>query len=330
MTNHKFNLPNFDDAEDLLNDLFEAVRSKESELAGGEIQELKRGATAIQRLKETTVKFGNPRSRLIPLTAKGFEAKGIELNYEIKQLMKQFDFYSMVVSIDPKPQSSVLISKLECQLDFSPQGKEEVIVHRIIPNSKWQTVLKTGVNLNLGLDANLEVGFGVDVSEFTKIVNLPDYDKLKANIGTNNELKTFIVLDSLNYRLGKFNLFAQGEDNSRCYWRLEKPEIQDKSTVKFDIIFKVPKGWESVDLIGNVWIEPSIDWLNGELIDVMSTLPDHLKNLFGSKDKAAKSFAVGVKEEWIGEKQIILPKRLSEKSHLLHPSPLNPPKLGDF
>ncbi|MDY7003823.1 MAG: hypothetical protein SWX82_07630 [Cyanobacteriota bacterium] len=294
MTNHKLNLPNFDEAEDLLNDLFEAVKSKESELAGGEIQELKRGATAIQRLKETTVKFGNPSSRLIPLTVEGFEAKGVELNYEIKQLMKQFDFYSMVASIDPKTQPSVLISKLECQLDFGLQGKEEVIVHRIIPDSKWQTVLKTGVNLNLGLDANLEVGFGVDISEFTKIVNLPDYDKLKANIKTQNELKTFIVLDSLNYKLGKFNLFAQGEDNSQCYWRLENPEIQDKSTVKFDIIFKVPKGLESVDLIGNVWIEPSIDWLNGELNDVISTLPSHLKNLFGSKDKAAKSFAVGV------------------------------------
>ncbi len=308
MTNHKFNPPNFEKAEDLLNDLFEEVKSKESELAGGEAQELKRGATAIQRLKETTVKFGNPRSKLIPLTEKGFEAKEVELNYEIKELMKQFDFYSMVVSIDVRPQPSVLISKLECQLDFGPQGKDEPIVHRIIPDSKWQTVLKTGVNLNLGLDANLEVGVGVDVSELTKIANLPDYDKLKANIETKDELKAFIVLDSLNYKFGKFNLLAQGEDNSQCYWRIEEPEIQDKSTVEFDIIFKVPKTWEYIDLICNAWIEPSIDWLNGELIHVMTALSSRFKNVFGSQEKAAKSYAVGTKEERIGEKQIILPK----------------------
>ncbi len=298
MTNHKFNPPNFEKAEDLLNDLFKEVKSKESELAGGEAQELKRGATAIQRLKETTVTFGNPRGRLIPLTAKGFEAKGVELNYEIKHLMKQFDFYSMVVSIALRPQPSVLISKLECQLDFGPQGKDEPIVHRIIPDSKWQTVLRTGVNLNFGLDANLDVGVGVDVSELTKIANLPDYDKLKANV------KAFIVLDSLNYKFGKFNLLAQGEDNSQCYWRIESPEIQDKSTVEFDIIFKVIKGWESIDLIGNVWIEPSIDWFNGELAHVIKALPGHLKNVFGSKKKAANSFAVGIKEEW----KISLPK----------------------
>ena len=67
MTNHKFNLPNFEKAKDLLNDLFDKVKSKESELAGGEVQELGRGATAVQILKETTVTFGDPRSRLIPL-----------------------------------------------------------------------------------------------------------------------------------------------------------------------------------------------------------------------------------------------------------------------
>jgi hypothetical protein len=304
MTNQKFNSPNLDDAEDLLNDLFEEVKSKESELAGGETQELRRGATAVQRLKETTVTFGNPRSKLIPLTVEGFKAKGVELNYEIQQLMNQYDFYSMVVSIDPKPQPNVLISSLECHLDFGAKANEQPIVYRIIPDSKLRTLVNAGVSLNLGLDANLDVGVGVDASELIKIANLPDYDRLKAIVGTKDELKAFIVLDGLNYKFGKFNLFAQGEDNSECYWRIEKPEIQDKSTVKFDIIFQVPKGWNSIDLIGKVWIEPSIDWLNGELSEVLQDLPAYLKDIFGSEEKAAKRFAVGKKEIW----NIKLPK----------------------
>lgn len=298
MTNKKFNSPNLDDAEDLLNDLFEEVKSKESELAGGETQELRRGATAVQRLPETTVTFGNPHSKLIPLTVEGFKAKGVELNYEIQQLMNQYDFYSMVVSIDPKPQPNVLISSLECHLDFSSKANERPIVYRIIPDSKWQTLVNAGVSLNLGLDANLDVGVGVDASELIEIANLPDYERFKANVGTKDELKAFIVLEGLNYKLGEFNLFAQGEDNSECYWRIEKPEIEDKSTVKFDIIFQVPQGWDSIDLIGKVWIEPSIDWLNGELTEVLQDLPAHLRSVFGSESKAAKSFAVGKKLEW--------------------------------
>ena len=140
MTNQDFNSPDFDKAKDLLNKLFQEVKGKESELAGGDAQDLQRGATAIQRLQETKVIFGDPRSRLIPLTVEGFTAQGIELDYEIEQLMKQYDFYSMVVSIEPQPKSNVLISKLECQLNFSAQDNQNPIVHRIIPDSKWQSL----------------------------------------------------------------------------------------------------------------------------------------------------------------------------------------------
>ena len=304
MANQKFNSPNLDDAEDLLNDLFEEVKSKESELAGGEAQKITRGTTAVQRLKETTVTFGDPRSRLIPLTIEGFKEKGVTLDYEIQQLMNQYDFYSMVVTVNPRPQPSVLISRLVCQLDFSSKKKSKPIVHRIIPNSKWQTVVNTGVSLKMGLDANLDVAVGVDASEVAKIANLPDYDRFKASIGTQDELKAFIVLEGLKYNLGNFIIFAQGEDNSQCYWRIEKPEIQERSTVKFNIVFKVPKKSKSIDLIGKVWIEPSIDWLNGELSKVLQDLPSYLKDIFRSKKKAAESFAVGKKETW----NIQLPK----------------------
>jgi len=40
---------------------------------------------------------------------------------------------------------------------------------------------------------------------------------------------------------------------------------------------------------------------------VIQALPSYLKNVFGSKDKAAKSFAVGNKEEWIN---LILPQAI--------------------
>jgi hypothetical protein len=256
------------------------------------------------------VTFGDPESRLIRLTEDSFKEG---LNDEIQQLMKRFDFYSLVISVDPKPQPNVVISKLECQLDFRPQGDPQPnapqpIVHSIIPNSKWQTLVNAGITLNMGLDANLDVGVGVDASEFTKIANLPDYDKFKANVSTKDEFKGFIALHGLNYKLGKFNIFAQGEDNSQCYWRIEKVEIQGQSTVKFGIILKVPQGWESVDLIGNVWIEPNIDWWTGEFTNVIKNgvlqLTDNLKNLFGSKKKAAESFAVGTKTTW----KLTLPK----------------------
>ena len=130
----------------------------------------------------------------------------------------------------------------------------------------------------------MDVGVEVDSSELIKIANCPDSDKSKVYVRAKNEFNTFIVLDSLNYRFGKFNISAHGENNSWCDWQLEEPEIQDKSTVEFSIIFKVPKGWEFIDLIGHAWIEPKIDWLNGQLTNIISSLPGYLKNLFGSNE----------------------------------------------
>lgn len=305
MTNQKFNSPNFDDTEDLLNQLFQEVKSQESHLSGGTEEELTQGAIAVKRLRETKVTFTNPDARLIPLTVEGFKAKNVELDYEIQELMKRFDFYSMVISVNPQLQPSVLVSSLKCNLKFGEKEQKSPLIHQIIPDSKWQSLVNAGVNLNLGLDANLDIGVGIDASELTKIVNLPDYDKLKASVGTNDEFKAFITLDGLNYKCGKFSLVAQGVDDSQCRWEMQKPEIQEQSTIRFNIIFKVPQGWESIDLIGEVWIEPSIDWLTGELSHVIQAIPPHLKNIFGNKEKAAQKFAVGKKETW---NNIKLPK----------------------
>ena len=302
MTNQKFNSPDFDDTKDLLNDLFADVKRQESFLSGGIEEELTQGAIAIQRLQQTKVTFTNPDSRLIPLTVEGFKAKNVELDYEIQELMKRFDFYSMVISVNPQLQPSVLISSLKCKLKFGEKEQKSPLIHQIIPDSKWQNLVNAGVNLNLGLDANLDIGVGIDAAE---LANLPDYDKLKASVGTKNEFKGFITLDGLNYKCGKFILVAQGVDDSQCDWEMQKPEIQEQSTIRFNIIFKVPKGWESIDLIGEVWIEPSIDWLHGELIYVIDSISPHLTNIFGNKEKAAQKFAVGKKETW---NNIKLPK----------------------
>ncbi|MDD1433451.1 hypothetical protein MEO42_20565, partial [Dolichospermum sp. ST_sed6] len=68
MTDQKFNSPDFDDTEDLLNELFQEVKSQESHLSGGIEEELTQGAIAVQRLQQTKVTFTNPDARLIPLT----------------------------------------------------------------------------------------------------------------------------------------------------------------------------------------------------------------------------------------------------------------------
>ncbi|NES87359.1 MAG: hypothetical protein F6K10_41940, partial [Moorea sp. SIO2B7] len=109
----------------------------------------------------------------------------------------------------------------------------------------------------------------------------------------------FIVIPEYAYEAGHFEIISQGEGNSRCYWRIEEPEIQKILTVQFAIVFKVPKEIKSINLRGIAWGEPDMNWLTADIRDVFSDLADRLKTLIRNKNKAAIKFSRSEVKEWI-------------------------------
>jgi hypothetical protein len=74
--------------------------------------------------------------------------------------------------------------------------------------------------------------------------------------------------------------------------------------VKFGIVFKVPKGTESITLQGTVWAEPDLNWLTADIRDVFANLSENLKQLLKQKNDAASHFSRGDAEKW----ELNLPK----------------------
>ncbi len=291
-----------------VNRLFDAVKLLESTLSGGEEEDLRRGATTIKRLKETKVFFGNPYGELILLTEEGLREKGVDLSYDIKQLMNRYDFYSMMMNVDIKPQSGVQISKLELELNFYPKGQYEPIIHKIFPETKWEKMLGAKMGMNLGLNADLDFEVGVDEKKLADVIK--ENSNLKANVSSKNSLKFEISTNDFNYKHGRFNRLATGENQSQCYWRFEEPEIKDQSSLEFFLIFKVPKGKKQIDLIGEVWVEPDINWLCANIGNLIENLPSSLKGWFANRKNLTKKFAVGKREIW---NNLTLPKEKEKK-----------------
>jgi hypothetical protein len=289
------NPPNPEDADKLLTELFTEVQNLQATRSGGET--LTPEAAAINNLLQTKINFGNPKDKLILLTEELFQEIGVELNGIYRQQMAHtFDFYYMTVTVNLRPQPGTKFWRLCCQLDFSPKGAQEPIVQTIFPKSKWRSLMNRGVGMNLALNENLEWSLGVDASQLAEIANLPG--ELKANVTSKNELKAFVVVPDYTYEGGRFEIIAQGEGDSNCYWRIEEPEIQKIPTVQFAIVFKVPKATELINLQGICWAEPNINWLYEDVKDVFSELGDKFKNIFRQKDKAATQFARSVGEKW--------------------------------
>ncbi|WP_293134995.1 hypothetical protein [Microcoleus sp. bin38.metabat.b11b12b14.051] len=295
-------LPNIQEADTLLSDLFQEVQKWEGTLAGG--KKLGTGAAAIESLLKSQVSFGNPQDRLTLLTEETFKGSGTELIGIYKQQMQtQYDFYYMTLTVNLRPQPGAQFTRLTCQLDFHPKGSNEPIIQNIFPNQQWRTVMNFGVGMDIGLNGNLEWSAGVDSTWLGELTNLLP-GELKTNAANKNELKAFMVMPEYKYELSHAEITAVGDGSSTCYWRIQDEEIQKVGTAKFAVVFKVPKGTESINLRGIAWAEPNMKWLTADVRDVFSELSDRFKNLLRRKDEAAIHLARIANEEW----SLILPK----------------------
>lgn len=288
--------PNLEEVDTLLSELFKEVQEWEGTLAGG--TKLGVGAEAIDSLRHSKVSFGNPRDRLIQLTPETFKNTGIELNEIYKQQMQtHFDFYYMTLTVDLRPERAAKFWRLTCELDFSPKGSNEPIVQSLFPTQKWRSIMNFGVGMKVGLNGNLDWNIGVDSSKLAELVELVP-GELKTNISNQDDFKAFLAIPDYRYELGHPAILTNGEGNSTCYWCIQDRELQKIGTAKFAIVFKVPKGTESITLKGKVWAEPSMNWLTANLEDVAAQLSEKFQNLLGQGNEAVSHLARGDSERW--------------------------------
>lgn len=291
--NNPLSTSDFADSREFLNDLLSAVTAEEGTLAGGEVEQLYEGGAAIQGLLETKITFGHPLHRLTRLTPKLFEALGIELDPLLQKQRRSYEFYCLMMPISLSPKRGATFERVECELQFGPGGLKSPIVETIFPQTKWRSVLDWGGGMNLALNGRLDWEIG-----------LPDNDTLQqvqqlagiptANIKTNNEMKAHILVPDYSFQMGRVETSATGVGNNYCRWRIEDPQLEQTESANLIVVFKVPKGMQTIELTGIVTAKTKMSWLTTQLNHIFGDLADRFQALWQPKAQ----LPIGVKESW--------------------------------
>lgn len=284
-------------SQEFLGELEVEVSRLETTMGGG--QKLGVGTAAVKGLRETQVRFGDPRGDLIHLTDEHCTVLGIELAPAWRLQMANSDFYFMKLGTSLWPKPGVQFSRVECSLDLNPKGASDPpIAKSIFPQAQWRDVLKFGVDLNLALGAELEWHAGLD--DMGILGQLPA--GLKAKVHNRNELKGVVAANFSN-KIVKQTIVAVGENDSKCQWRIDSPKLlHEVQRVEFLVVFQVPKATTKVDLEGLLVVEPSIKWLGTRLKDVWNALPVETREFLwptGEKLESRPRLPVGDRETWM-------------------------------
>ncbi|MEP1076063.1 CHAT domain-containing protein [Leptolyngbya sp. PL-A3] len=292
--------PNLTRTEDIAQELLREVQLWEASHAA--TTQLGKGAEAVDSLLQSQLRFGNPLSSLIQLTEKVFQDVGIELTSIYKQQMQErFDFYYMTLPINLHSSRGVSFSQLTCELNLSSEEGAEPIVQTLFPSSRWKSVIELDTSYDVGLTGNLDWGIGVEPSILGEsLKSVPN--EIRTNIVSKEQFNLALTIPSYELKLKNPEIIVTGEGSATCRWCIKGQDLQEIGTIKFAIVFKVPKGARrSISLRGMVYAEPNINWLRSEIRDVFSQLPNRFKDLLRSRDTAANQLAKSAVEEWVFE-----------------------------
>lgn len=291
--NDPLSTPDFANASKFLDELLTVVTSEEGTLAGGASEQLFEGGTAVQGLRETKITFGHPLHRLTRLTPALFAALGIELDPLLKKQRERYEFYYLTLAVSLSPKRGATFQRVECELQFGPDGLETPIVETIFPQTKWHSVLAWGGSMDLALNGRLDWEVGLPDNETVETAKQISGAPI-AHLKNNNELKAHIILPDYSFEMGRVETSATGEGNTYGRWRIEDPQLQQTESANFVVVFKVPKGSETVELTGIVTADTKMSWLTAQLNNVFGDLAERFQSLWHPNAR----LPIGVKEKW--------------------------------
>ncbi len=226
----------------LLEEAIETIETCDIEMGPGQrsvvATERTKEISLLQQLKESQALFASELT-VQRLEETDFQARGLEPAPEIRNWMKDHNFFLVQVPVTLMPAEGWAFTKLECSVTFdAPEGGTIPKAHAIYPESVWDEILKMQISLNLGLDESLTFKAGVKKSE-TALANLSS--DIRGKVAATADGKVKLAAGPFNYSVYREIALSRGRENNQVFWRLNTHEQVQKEEPFLAVVLRAPR-----------------------------------------------------------------------------------------
>ncbi|NEO82653.1 MAG: hypothetical protein F6J87_00045 [Spirulina sp. SIO3F2] len=237
-----------EDRHRLLEEAIEVVRFSDvdlgDEMASEEVDPLKeKVARLLENLNKEIVGF-SPQLSVYPLRRKYFKIEEHQLSSEIKERMRNYNFYKIDIPITLKASSDWAFSKLVCNVEFCPdeqntkQADSLPVIHDIFPADKWQEILNVQNSLILGLDETLT--FQAEIGGIQNNLS-QSRNETQTKLAFQVEGVMKFAFGPFSYRIRKCQVKSRGRGNFKAWWEFQGTQYVNEQEIKLGVVLIVPK-----------------------------------------------------------------------------------------
>ncbi len=217
------------------------------------------------------------------------------------RLQDRFSFWWLRMPLLLFPRRNWAFNRLEVRIEFSPgevQPERRPKAFDILPNRRFDTVMKAGVQVALGVGADGH--FSVATPDVALGSAAGGSLQAGAGVQASGSLATNLALGPVQFRSVAAKVDHSAEGLEKVFWRLDGSEFFQENQPELVVVLQVPKGVTSGTVVGVLQAYRRFNLFPAGLQAAIRQLPEAMRVFFagGSPLAAQASYDLSFPRKW--------------------------------
>jgi hypothetical protein len=236
-------------------------------------------AALLEDLTEDVAEFaGYPVVHRI--TERDFPRSKVQVPATFRQLSRNYRFYWLYFPLNLVPKRDWRYDCVQLMIEFNPDSADPHLrpkAYQILPDQRFQDLLRANTHLELCLDENFEFSIATGALE-------AQFDSAQAKTAAGVDVRAAggigLVAGPFIYSIRRATITHSPPGVEKIAWRLDGPEFFQENTPAIIVIAQVPNETREVRIAAAMRVTRGFSWFDASLSSLISHLPDTIRGFF--------------------------------------------------